>query len=38
MVNYKRLSGKELDKAIIKAKKDPEFMKDIKKFIKATTN
>ncbi len=33
-----RLKGAELDKAIKEAQKDPEFMREIDKFIKATTN
>ena len=34
----KKLKGKELDMAIKEAQKDPEFMKDMDEFIKATTN
>ena len=33
-----KLKGDELIKAIKEAQKDPEFMKEINKFIKATTN
>ncbi|MBI2124635.1 hypothetical protein HYT92_02475 [Candidatus Pacearchaeota archaeon] len=32
-----KLSGNELIKAIKEAQKDPQFMKDIDKFIEATT-
>ena len=32
-----KLSGKELAKAIKEAQKDPQFVKDINKFIKITT-
>lgn len=32
-----KLKGEELIKAIKEAQKDPEFMKEIDKFIKATT-
>lgn len=32
-----RLRGAELMKAIKEAQKDPEFIREIKKFIKATT-
>lgn len=33
-----KLTGKELDKAIKEAQKDPEFMREIDIFIKATTS
>jgi len=33
----KKLKGKALTKAMNEAQKDPEFIKDIKKFIKITT-
>lgn len=32
------LKGKELDRAIKEAQKDPEFMREINKFIKVTTS
>ncbi len=38
MKRTKRLTGRELAKAIKEAQKDPEFMKDIRKFIKAATS
>jgi len=39
MKKYKteKLKGEELTKAIKEAQKDPEFMKEVDKFIKATT-
>jgi len=33
-----KLKGDKLIKAIKEAQKDPQFMKEIKKFIKATTS
>jgi hypothetical protein len=32
------LKGEELDRAIKEAQKDPEFMREINKFIKVTTS
>ena len=32
-----KLKGAELDRAIKEAQKDPEFIKEVKRFIKATT-
>jgi hypothetical protein len=32
-----KLKGKELDRAIKEAQKDPEFIREINEFIKATT-
>ncbi len=34
----KKLKGKDLDRAIKEAQKDPEFIKEIDRFIEATTN
>ena len=36
--SYPRLKGDDLSKAIDEAHKDPDFMEEIKKFIKVTTN
>jgi len=35
--NNHKLKGIELDRAIKEAQKDPEFIKEINEFIKATT-
>jgi len=37
-MDMKKLQGKELIKAIKEAQKDPEFMSEIRKFIRITTN
>jgi hypothetical protein len=37
MAKEKALKGKELTKAIVEAQNDPEFIREIKKFIRATT-
>jgi len=34
----KKLKGKALDKAIVEAKKDPNFIKALKEFIKVHTS
>ena len=36
-IQKQKLEGKELFKAIKEAQKDPEFMKEVYQFIKATT-
>ena len=33
-----KLTGKELIKAILEAQKDPEWVKEVRRFIKATTS
>jgi hypothetical protein len=37
MAKKRRLEGEELMKAIKEAQKDPEFIREVKEFIKATT-